>query len=407
MSLPRPGSKASTRTLESIRRDPQHTAVSEQALGVDDEAALLDELHQQQTASAAHDDQPPPPPKPFFALIADNSNPTVPDHHTPSVHYIFSDDDTDIIAEAALRALDDNADYEYDGSTATNRGKDKVRSPPYHGDEEGYHDDGKRSSLPPTKAGVREHYLVLDIGIAGNKLPDVTQAIDPSISSQQHIQSTFGTPPYASSISSLRPRTSSAATAKPSPPPQPQTYTYSITSSTSLSSTWQILNTELSAAPTMDPGQSLGAGSAADLALGTSPDDPMQQRQRQKFTVTVDPDAVAEQPGLMLKIDGIGSAAFRSGNPLGKGKGRNRAGSVGEGGASGDSGLEQLTKLFESRMRDLGRVVEAAREADEHAQEKEKVKGDETATEHDKDIEASGPVADAGAEQGNPEPNTA
>lgn len=47
--------------------------------------------------------QPPPGFKPFFTLIED---PITREHHHPNVHYVFADDDQDIITNAALVTLD-------------------------------------------------------------------------------------------------------------------------------------------------------------------------------------------------------------------------------------------------------------------------------------------------------------
>jgi hypothetical protein len=71
--------------------------------------------------------------QPFFTLI---DNPSTSEHHHPTVHYIFADDDAEIITEAACRALaHDNPDQK--------------------GVEE--------SRLPATADGVREHYILLDV----------------------------------------------------------------------------------------------------------------------------------------------------------------------------------------------------------------------------------------------------
>lgn len=55
---------------------------------------------------AAEDIQPPPDFKPFFTLIED---PETGEHHHPTVHYIFSDDDLEILTNAALEALDSHS----------------------------------------------------------------------------------------------------------------------------------------------------------------------------------------------------------------------------------------------------------------------------------------------------------
>jgi hypothetical protein len=49
----------------------------------------------------------PPDFKPFFTLIED---PQSGEHHHPTVHYIFSDDDPEILTNAALEALEANGE---------------------------------------------------------------------------------------------------------------------------------------------------------------------------------------------------------------------------------------------------------------------------------------------------------
>jgi len=75
--------------------------------------------------------------QPFFTLIEDS---VTNEHHHPTVHYIFADDDSDIIAEAACRSLE-----ALDPSQRAS----------------GQHHEDPR--LPPPIAGGREHYLVLDV----------------------------------------------------------------------------------------------------------------------------------------------------------------------------------------------------------------------------------------------------
>lgn len=74
--------------------------------------------------------------QPFFSLIEDT---TTHEHFHPTVHYIFADDDADIITEAACRSL------------ALDDGSEAITSAM----ESRY--------LPSYKPGVKEHYLVLDI----------------------------------------------------------------------------------------------------------------------------------------------------------------------------------------------------------------------------------------------------
>lgn len=73
--------------------------------------------------------------RPFFALI---ENPSTLEHHHPTVHYIFADDDAEIIAEAACRALAQD-DCQHIAAE----------------DEE--------NKLPPPIGKIREHYILLDV----------------------------------------------------------------------------------------------------------------------------------------------------------------------------------------------------------------------------------------------------
>jgi hypothetical protein len=99
--------------------------------------------------------------QPFFSLI---ENPSTSEHHHPTVHYIFADDDADIITEAACRALaqDDN--------------------------EHAMSYEDEENILPVPADGVREHYILLDVqpGEAGNRY-EITKA--QSLSSEWQVTS--------------------------------------------------------------------------------------------------------------------------------------------------------------------------------------------------------------------------
>ncbi|KAI1614519.1 hypothetical protein EDD37DRAFT_637967 [Exophiala viscosa] len=129
--------------------------------------------------------------QPFFTLIEDSvSN----EHHHPTVHYIFADDDSDIIAEAACRSLETLDPQQQQASVAQHE----------HAHESEHDDTATR--LPAPTAGMREHYLVLDV----------------------------------------HPRTH--------PPPQDSSgarMTYEVTSAQSFSADWQALRSSITAAPTM------------------------------------------------------------------------------------------------------------------------------------------------------------
>jgi hypothetical protein len=86
--------------------------------------------------------------QPFFALI---ENPSNAEHHHPAVHYIFADDDADIITEAACRAL--------------------AQDEPQHVAEE-----GGKNELPAPVDCVREHYIILDVEPGEAGIYQVTKA---------------------------------------------------------------------------------------------------------------------------------------------------------------------------------------------------------------------------------------
>lgn len=80
-----------------------------------------DPATEQAVEETAYEDAPPdelpPPPdfKAFFTLIED---PETGEHHHPTVHYVFSDDDPDILTNAALNSL---SSHEEDSQHETSR----------------------------------------------------------------------------------------------------------------------------------------------------------------------------------------------------------------------------------------------------------------------------------------------
>jgi hypothetical protein len=71
--------------------------------------------------------------QPFFILIESLATS---EHHHPTVHYIFADDDAEILTEAACRAL--------------------AQDDPQHVSQQ-------EDKLPAPVDGVREHYIILDV----------------------------------------------------------------------------------------------------------------------------------------------------------------------------------------------------------------------------------------------------
>ena len=141
--------------------------------------------------------------QPFFTLIEDS---VTNEHHHPTVHYIFADDDTDIITEAALRSLEalhpsQRAPAQSQSNHAQSRASNALPE-----------DSLDTSRLPPQIVGTREHYIVLDLQ---------PQAQPPA--AQQEVSSAIAPAPYP----------------------------YEVSSAHSLSAEWQVLRTSISTAPTI------------------------------------------------------------------------------------------------------------------------------------------------------------
>jgi hypothetical protein len=185
--------------------------------------------------------------QPFFTLIEDAHTS---DYYHPTVHYIFSDDDTDIVTEAAIRSLAAQQEALSDSK------KDRIAQI----QASNLHDEIKDSSnpdlakstlLPPPVPGVRENYVILDI--------------EPSSHTPEAAQSSLVTEQVAPGKGGgTRSISSSPANASTLPQDQGQLHPqYRVTEVQSFSSTWQVLNTEVVPAPTFEnsnPGESPGHG---------------------------------------------------------------------------------------------------------------------------------------------------
>ena len=116
--------------------------------------------------------------QPFFALIEDG---VTNEHHHPTVHYIFSDDDADIITEAGLRSLEQD---EFGPESEVSESRHTSGKQPHHQYRPGGaqqqsdsgDDDDRESSklLPLPDSSVREHYLVIDIAPSASTSNDST-----------------------------------------------------------------------------------------------------------------------------------------------------------------------------------------------------------------------------------------
>lgn len=232
--------------------------------------------------------------QPFFTLIEDAHTS---DHHHPTVHYIFSDDDTDIVTEAALRSLEAQQDA-ISGAKREGRTANPSHNPAEH------HDNDKPALLPPPIPGVRDNYIVLDVEPVHTPTA-ATIPVDPS-TTRTGTAGAGGTKSMSTS-----PANPSTLAAQASPGPGvPQTQ-YRVTSAKSFSPMWQVLSSEMVPAPTFE---------------NHDPND-------------------APGHGLMLKIYGT------TGIPVDAGKDK---------GERGTSQLEDMMDQFAKRMRELQMVIDAA-----------------------------------------------
>jgi hypothetical protein len=114
---------------------------------------------------------PPPNFKPFFTLIEDT---TTGEHYHPYVHYIFADDDPAIVTAASMRSLGLD-DTKYMPHEARDENDEQQRQGISSEDGE---DPILDSPLPPPIPGVREHYLIVDLGADGRTIMDA-QSLSP------------------------------------------------------------------------------------------------------------------------------------------------------------------------------------------------------------------------------------
>jgi hypothetical protein len=114
---------------------------------------------------------PPPNFNPFFTLIEDS---TSGEHYHPYVHYVFADDDPDIVTAASMRGLglDDTKYLPHDAQD------DSERQQAQEGVSEDGEDSPVESPLPPPIPGVKEHYLIIDLGADGRTIVDA-QSLSP------------------------------------------------------------------------------------------------------------------------------------------------------------------------------------------------------------------------------------
>lgn len=180
--------------------------------------------------------------QPFFTLIEDARTA---EYHHPTVHYIFSDDDTDIVTEAALRSLE--------AQQVAHSGVKKDHTQRQDDLDEG----GQSALLPPPIPGVRENYLVLDV----EPITTTNPPTEPPKTSEGTVEGGGGGGGgVGTNVLSISPAQ------QPTHPPSgaaSSAQRFRITSAKSFSPTWQVLGTELVPAPTSEngnPGDTPGHG---------------------------------------------------------------------------------------------------------------------------------------------------
>lgn len=301
----------------------------------DQPAQPPDPASDDQPSSPAPQPQPQHQFQPFFTLI---ENAHSAEYLHPTVHYIFSDDDTDIVTEAALRSLEG----EQDGKKAGTRDRDEDRL--YRGrneggdsqDESGQSSPRKESLLPPPLPGVKDNYIILDVE-------------ETSVDRQRQPQPETAEPgPAGPGTRSL-----STSPATQPPYPQPQQQPYKVTSAHSLTPSWQVLQTEIVPAPTFD--------SNSDTSEPVN-------------------------GAMMLKIRG--TPGLPAGIP-----GRERDGDR----ERGSQRLEEMMDQFAKRMGELRMVIEAGNRADSTGRDGSEQKGEGDV----EDTGDTGQEAEAGEKDGD------
>lgn len=113
---------------------------------VDDQSNEIAHLHSTEHPGEALADFQPPITNPYFTLIEDT---TTGEHYHPSVHYIFEDDEPDLLLAASARALGGNEDY---------------RSPSMDKSER---EEYESALLPVPPLGSEERYIIMNMASDG------------------------------------------------------------------------------------------------------------------------------------------------------------------------------------------------------------------------------------------------
>lgn len=126
--------------------------------------------------SSESNDRPVVQFNPFFTLIEDT---TTSEHFHPTVHYIFSDDDTEVLTEVSLEALSLPASTHSNDLASSGAG---ASSQPHQttqrlGNRESQlsqrDSQHQRASVNNSDSNTRERYLIVDIGPAGDTVTSV------------------------------------------------------------------------------------------------------------------------------------------------------------------------------------------------------------------------------------------
>ncbi|EEH44954.2 uncharacterized protein PADG_08596 [Paracoccidioides brasiliensis Pb18] len=264
--------------------------------------------------------------RPFFTLVQDVHSS---EYYHPTVHYIFSDDDTDLITEAALRVLESGQ-----GNNSLRASSNALlwrrNGEDCDEDEDIEADNTKASSLPPQIPGVQEHYIVLDVQRSHSEsnahpTPEATATNTEDISN------------FAPTTVAEEPKPN-LATSQPINNALQHLYPFNITSAHSLSSSWQVLNIRLCPAPTFDS-SSNSPISSKGTAIGTST----------TTTTTPTPTTSANHSsssmgGLMLEIEGTSGVTFNTSSSRSP---------------RTQQSLEEMIEQFEKRMDELRLITEA------------------------------------------------
>lgn len=230
------------------------------------------------------------------------------EHYHPTVHYVFEDDDSDVIAEAACRSLE-VLDPSQREQSQPSEGDSRMHHQEEHGHDHD-HDHEPPSRLPAPDPSVHEHYLILDV--------------HPRVTPQQQLTS--------ASQQATNPIMPSSSPSAPTP-----LIPFHVTSAHSLSAEWQVLQTKVAAAPTIGGGG--GGGDGNDYG---------------------DDDDLDE--GWMLRIEGRGNTP--SGGGAGEGTGPNVAAGDKEKEkdrqqqATGKETMEEMIDRFQRRMDEIRQVLE-------------------------------------------------